>query len=741
MARLNKYDIKYNKVIDRWDEALPLGNGKLGCLIYGGGPLRFTVDRVDLWDKRVNPVSQEEGFNFNNLVRLVKSGKEEDWREYQRLFDEIYDYTPYPTKINAGRIELDFGSQIKNVRSKVSLSSAVATISIDEGQTARIEAFMSATRFIGVARIYGEFDTRFYIPKYISGDDEGKWHNGSGVGVVNSDGCLHYPKAKIFNDGEYTYYKQETLTDFAYGIVLLHKDFREYSELYFTVATNDDDENYIEYAKKELSSAAEIGYENIKAEHIGWWKKYWAKSEISVKDELIEKVYYRSNYLFASTSRKGFHPMALQGVWTADNDSRPPWHGDYHHNLNTQLCYQSYLKANCLEEGENFIDYLWDLKPEFERFAREFYGVKGLVVPTVSTIDGKPFGGWPQYSLSPTNSIWVAQSFDEYYLYTGDKKFLRTRAYPFFKELGDAIYGLLEEKNGKLYLPLSSSSEMFGNSREAYMEPNTNYDLSLLIYLFKTLKGYCEVLGKSGEKYCEILSKLDQIEIIDNVVTLSKGRKQFRSHRMHSHLMCMYPLHLINYDTEENKKIYNATIFSMGELGSGKWVGYSFPCFAQICAMAHRGNMAYGYNLQFAHGFVADNGFHLNGCFRQYGYSAWDYRPFTLEANFAYCNAILEMLLQEHQGYIEVFPAVPTDWIKNEISFKKLRSYNGVLVSASKKESSVTSFSMYSRKTVTVKVMNSFGRDTLSFSNGKVVTCKQGEVFEITFKGRLKLMP
>ena len=334
----------------------------------------------------------------------------------------------------------------------------------------------------------------------------------------------------------------------------------------------------------------------------------------------------------------------------------------------------------------------------------------------------------------------MAQSFDEYYLYTGDKKFLREKAYPFFKGIGEAIYGLLEEKNGKLYLPLSSSSEMFGNSKEAYMEPNTNYDLSLMIYLYKTLKKYCEILGKSGDKYQEILSKLDEIEIIDNVIALSKGRKQFRSHRMFSHLMCMYPLHLINYDTEENKKIYDATLFSMGELGSGKWVGYSFPCFAQFLAMAKRGNTAYGYNLQFAHGFVADNGFHLNGCFRRYGYSAWEYRPFTLEANFAYCNAILEMLLQEHQGYVEVFPAVPTDWQNKEISFKRLRSYNGVLVSASKKDTEVTSFRLYSKKKVTVKVMNNFGKEILLFSNGQKIECKSGETFELNFKGNIKLL-
>ena len=91
-------------------------------------------------------------------------------------------------------------------------------------------------------------------------------------------------------------------------------------------------------------------------------------------------------------------------------------------------------------------------------------------------------GGWAQYALSPTMTIWVAQSFDEYYRYRNDMKFLKDKAYPFFHDIGQAIYGLLEEKNGKLYLPLSTSPEIFDATREAYLEPNSNFDLSLMIY-------------------------------------------------------------------------------------------------------------------------------------------------------------------------------------------------------------------------------------------------------------------
>ncbi len=739
MRWLDKYDIVYQKSVTAWDEALPLGNGKLGCLIYGDGPLRLAIDRVDLWDNRPAPATQEDGFTFQNLVSLVKSGKEEDWKEYSRLFDTVYEDTPYPTKLTAGRIELNFGAKSNDIRSRVNLRTAIASVEIRGEKTLIMEAFTSATRFVGAARVKGAYSLGLHVPDYISGDENGERTNGSGIGDESMDGCLRYPRAEVVKDGEYTYYRQETKTDFSYGVAVLRKRVGEYDELYFTIATSKDGQDFIALAKAELTSAAAVGYEKLKKEHISWWKKYWEKSRISVGDLLLERTYYRSYYLFASCSRKGFYPMPLQGVWTADNDYLPPWKGDYHHDTNTQLSYQSYLKANRMDEGRVFVDYLWSLREEYQKFAKDFYGVDGLLIPGVSTIEGKPMGGWAQYALSPTMTIWTAQSFDEYYLYTGDKAFLRERAYPFFAQIGEAIYVLLEEKNGKLYLPLTSSPEIFDATRKAYLEPNSNFDLALLRYLYKTLVSYAQILGEDGGRYENIYKKLDDIALIDGGVALDKRRKLHESHRHFSHLMCMYPLHLINYDTPQNKSVYEQTIYEIERLGTGNWVGFSFGMCAQIYAMAYQGNAAHEKLRQFAHGFVADNGFHLNGDFKNYGYSTLHYRPFTLESSFGFCDALQEMLLQEHLGYIHLFPAIPTAWREKKISFRHLRSYDGVLVSAEACEGVIRAFSLRSEKPVSVRVKNNFGKEELHFSNGQTVCCKEGETFTLAFDKEVRL--
>lgn len=742
------YNINIDRAINLWDEALPLGNGKMGCLIYGDGPIRLSLDRVDLWDTRVHPNILEPGFNFANLVKLSTSKKIQDWEERDRLFERIYSEFSYPSKITAGRIELtinngshnqekkitkeqewlhnneqnrnssgvkdDEEGKISNVNGMVDIKNAIGRMKYDQGE---LELYLHATRFAGVAKIKGDFDLNLHIPDYISGNNNTDMELVGDGGTMNPASGMEYPKAEIKREDKFVYYIQKTKTDLEYGIFVYVVKKQNESEIYFNVATNKDCKNFETETKKQLKELSKIGYEELLIEHKKWWNDYWNKSSINIGDEFLEKTYYRSMYLFASCSRKGYHPMPLQGVWTADNDALPPWRGDYHHDTNTQLSYQSYLKANRLEEGEAFIDYLWKLKPQFEKVAKEFYQVDGLIVPGVSTIDGKPMGGWSQYALSPTMSIWTAQSFDEYYLYTGDRKFLKNRAFPFLEGVGKAISGLLVEKNGKLYLPLSTSPEIHDGEIEAYLEPNTNFDLALMRYLYERLKEYCKILGKDDREYEEILKRLDDIALIDGYIGLNKVERLKESHRHFSHLMCLYPLHLINYDTDKHKEIYHKAIEDIERLGMGMWVGFSYAMCSQIYAMAQMGNAAYEKLRQFADGFVAENGFHLNGDFQWKGYSTFHYRPFTLESLFGYCDALQEMLLQEHQGYLHIFPAIPKEWKKREIAFDKFRSYGGVLVSAKSKEGVLGELILDVPKTMTLKIKNTFGKEHVMVVN------------------------
>jgi alpha-L-fucosidase 2 len=226
------------------------------------------------------------------------------------------------------------------------------------------------------------------------------------------------------------------------------------------------------------------------------------------------------------------------------------------------------------------------------------------------------------------------------------------------------------------------------------------------------------------------------------MVMLDPKQNLEECHRHFSHLMCLYPLHLINYDTEENKNIYEKTMLHLERLGNGWWIGFSYPMCAQIYAMMHNGNAAYEKLRTFCRGFIADNAFHLSGDFKKYGFCQWHYRPFTLESTFGYCDALQEMLLQDNNGYIETFGAMPDDW--RQASFKNLRSYGGILVSAEYKDGRTSKITLSARKKTSVRILNGFGTDALIVRCGgeeKAIKAQTGAAFEITFSGKATINP
>lgn len=214
------------------------------------------------------------------------------------------------------------------------------------------------------------------------------------------------------------------------------------------------------------------------------------------------------------------------------------------------------------------------------------------------------------------------------------------------------------------------------------------------------------------------------------------------SHRHFSHLMCLYPLHLINYDTNEHQEIYHRSIEEIERLGTGMWVGFSYAMCAQIYAMARKGNASYEKLRQFADGFVAENGFHLNGDFQHKGYSTFHYRPFTLESFYGYCDALQEMLMQEHQGYLDLFPAIPKTWEEREISFENLRSYDGLLVSAKARNGFLQEAILQVPRKMDVTIKNSFVTASVvveSETETVIIREKHGYIRLHVKEGRLRI--
>ncbi|MCH5600649.1 glycosyl hydrolase family 95 catalytic domain-containing protein [Niabella ginsengisoli] len=390
-------------------------------------------------------------------------------------------------------------------------------------------------------------------------------------------------------------------------------------------------------------------------------------------------------YKLAATSRPNAPAITLQAVWTADNGSLPPWKGDFHNDLNTQLSYWPTYTGNRLTEGESFINWLWNQRVKNKQYTKQYFGVEGLNTPGVATLSGDPMGGWIQYSLAPTVSAWCAQHFYWQWKYSMDENFLKTRAYPYIHDAAVFLKNITRLKNGKRMLPLSSSPEYNDNSISAWFLNWTNYDLSLAKFLFTAAAEVANASNKPTEaaQWQAVLKQLPDYDTNETGLTIAPGQNLDGSHRHIAQAMAIYPLALLDVNKKDDATIIKNSLRRIEEKGTRAWCGYSFSWMASIYARAYEADSAAKQLKIFATNFCSPNSFHLNGDQKGGQYSNFTYRPFTLEGNFAFAQGVHELLLQSREGYIEVFPAVPRSW--SEVSFTNLRTEGAFIVSAKKK--------------------------------------------------------
>jgi alpha-L-fucosidase 2 len=282
-----------------------------------------------------------------------------------------------------------------------------------------------------------------------------------------------------------------------------------------------------------------------------------------------------------------------------------------------------------------------------------------------------------------------------------DRDFLEQRAYPWLKEVATFLdQQSVKTKDGRRKLPMSSSPEIYNNSREAWFAETTNFDLALIRWTFEKSAEIALTLGLQDEadKWRKILSEWPDLAVDPETgLMFAPGFPYNESHRHFSHLLAYHPLGLldISHGDAEMKIIMN-TLENLEKQGTLEWTGYSFSWLGNLYARAGQGEKAASALRLFAECFCLKNSFHVNGDQCKAGHSNFTYRPFTLEGNFAFASGIQEMLLQGHAGVIHVFPAIPASW--TEARFKDLRAMGAFLVSATMQGGKIRQIEIHSEK-------------------------------------------
>jgi len=678
-------NLKFNHLAATWDEGLPLGNGWLGALVWKKGDnLRFSLDRADLWDLRPVPELGLPEWKFSWVKEELERG---NYSKVQELFDyKAYDLAATPTKIPGAAIEFRWKGSGADATNELNLADATAVAGWPDG--VRMKTFVHATDPVGWFRfenIPDDFDLELIPPVYRDANDV------SGTDVVGGQDLrrLGYDQGSVAKEPGRMTYRQEGAPGFYYVVAV------EWQRKGTTLEGKWSITSSLSESKGEPEAVALLrksgDYSTALAGHAAWWKNYWAQSDLRVPDSLLQKQWYLEQYKFGSAARPDAPPISLQAVWTADNGKLPPWKGDFHNDLNTQLSYWPAYSGNHLDLEEGYLNWLWEIRPVCEKYTRDYFGTGGLNVPGVATLLGEPMGGWIQYSFGPTVSAWLAQHFYLHWRYSMDREFLEERAYPYISEVARFLDEFsVNDSDGMRKLPLSSSPEIHDNSPQAWFTQTTNFDLGMIRFTYEKAAELASELGKTGEaaKWSGILDEWPGLSYDSTGLNFAPGHPYAESHRHFSHLVAWHPMGVIDWsDGEGARTIISNTLENLRKFGPGWWCGYSYSWLGNLYARAFDGERAAAALTDFASCFVLPNSFHVNGDQTKSGKSNFTYRPFTLEGNFAFASGLQEMLIQSHTGVIRVFPAVPASW-KN-ISFRDLRTEGAFLVSASMKEGKV----------------------------------------------------
>lgn len=707
-----KYNLVFTELATTWDEAMPLGNGMVGNLVWQkNGRLRFSLDRADLWDLRPMESIDFETWKFKDVYRHWEEGT---YEEVQAAFDIPYDQLPAPSKIPAGALEFDVSPLGKVTSVRLDLRTATCIVEWESG--ARLSTFVHAEQPVGWYRFENlQKPVKVFMdtPAYNREIDGGQADQSP-----NDLTELGYTQGNIESGPNFHTYHQKGWGDFSYQI---HTAWEENSINLtgcWSVSSSNTGWETRPEARQVVSIEFEKGMDLSFKEHLNWWSQFWSQSDIRIPDSLLQKQYYLEMYKFGSAARADAPPISLQAVWTADHGKLPPWKGDFHHDLNTQLSYWPAYTGNYLHLEEGFINWLWKYRQTFKKFTYDFFETEGLNVPGVTTLEGEPMGGWIQYSMGPTVSAWLGHHFYLHWRYTMDQKFLEEKAYPWMKDVAVFIDQISIIENGIRRLPLSSSPEIFDNSREAWFAETTNYDLALILWTYEKTAEMARALNlhDEAEKWEQILSEWPKLAVEPKTGLMFSPDTHYESHRHFSHLMAFHPLGLLDFSKGANdRQIILNTLENLEQQGTEEWVGYSFSWQGNLLARAFQGDKAAEVLRIFAECFCLKNSFHVNGDQCKAGHAKRHYRPFTLEGNFAFASAIQEMVIQSHTGVIKLFPAIPSGW--EEASFSDLRTNGAFLASAKLEKGVVTNVAITSEQGGELLLENPFG--------GNGFKCKQ----------------
>lgn len=692
----------YKKPAEKWVEALPLGNGRMGAMVYGKAlEEMIQVDESTFWSGEPSEENNRKD-NYDIMWKIRKALLDKNFEEADRIGHEyVGRKNQYGTNLPVGHLKinlLDVSEEVTEYERELSLAEAIAGITFKAGNLQfHREVFVSNPAQAVVVRLWadGEFSLQVGY--------EGIGHEikmGESLPVSESVGCRRFSA-----DARETLHSNGTCGVHLEGCLLASGDGKaEFSDkgillekcsvvtIYLDMETDMFAEKPETLAYDRILEAFQKGYEQLREEHIEDVKALYYRMSLSLGGEekclvptderilaviagekdidLYRLMFSYGRYLLIASSREDSPlPTHMGGIWNDSIYCNIDCTQDMHIDMNLEMQYWGSAQCNLKECYTPYFNYLKNIiVPSGEKTAKESYHAKGWVAHVVTNPWGFTSLGWSyNWGVFVLGGAWLAQLVWDYYEYTNDVEWLKKTGFPILKGAVEFVldYVFYDEKSGYYMAgPSYSPENMFSaEGKEYFLSLSTTCDILLIREILQIYPKALKAVGLEKDSLIaeteKVVAKLPPYQIGKHGQLMEwfyDFDEPIPNHRHTSHLLGVYPFHQI--EPEKDKELTEAVKvsiarrhedFEITSWGMNMLIGY----YARI----GMGEEAYAMMQETMERIVKPNMAVVMSDETSMWCGTWE-----LDGNTGYTSAVAEMLVQSFEDELILLPALPQEW-------------------------------------------------------------------------------